>query len=442
MKYKFMMQNMTESIEHNPKKYLKWLILFFIIPLPWLIIKSLSLFGVFKFNYEQYALFSAILTGISIIAGAFLVTWAAESSQEYFPPNLVLALIAIINVIPEYVVDIYFTWVAGKNPEYTHYAISNMTGANRMLIGIVWPLILLTYIFAKMKKNPSLPNYIQMEKSNILEIFFLFISTVYCFILPLKQKLEIVDTIVLFSMFGFYIYLATKMGKREPELEGPPYYISTLPEFKKKLLIFFMFLYSALVFLASAEPFGESLLVLGSHIAAKLGVDPTLAKFLMVQWVAPIASESPEIIVVIIFALKLLATDSFSTVVSSKINQWTLLVGFIPLVYLISLIYHGNPASPMFLDSLQREEILLTAAQSFFALIILIDFKFTPLKAVLLFVPFIAQLIKPEIRMEVTYLYFILSFIMLLFLVRKNNVLNLKEAFIEVFGVIKGKNKE
>jgi len=438
------MSNENPIKEKDTKKYLNWIIIFFLIPLPWLTIKILSLFGVLKLDYEHYSVFYAILTAISIVAGAFLVTWAAESSQEYLPPNLVLAIIAVINVIPEYVVDIYFTWVAGNNPQYTHYAISNMTGANRMLIGIVWPLILLVYILSKIrsKNNSNLPNYIVMEKSNILELIVLFISTIYCFIIPFKQKLELFDTVILFSMFIFYIYLATKMGKREPELEGPPHYISTLPKLKKIILIISMFVYSALVFLSSAEPFGESLLVIGSNIAYKFGFDSELAKFLMVQWVAPIASESPEIIVVVIFAWKLLATDSFTTVVSSKINQWTLLVGFIPLVYSISLVYHGNSVSPMFLDNLQREEIFLTAAQSFFALIILLDFKFTFFKAVLIFIPFVAQLLIPSIRMEVAYSYFVLSFLALLFLIRRENILLLREAFTDLLSNIQSKTKD
>ncbi|MEN3015554.1 MAG: sodium:calcium antiporter [bacterium] len=421
------------------KKYLYWIIAMFIIPIPWIIIKVSSLLGIMKWNYEELALVSAFMTGISIIAGAFLVSWAAESTQQYLPPNLVLALIAIINVIPEYVVDIYFTWVAGKNPDYTHYAISNMTGANRMLVGIVWPLILFVYLLSRYRegKQNELPAYVQMEKNNVLEIVFLLISTLYCFTLPFKQKLEIIDTLVLFSIFAAYMYMATKMGKREPELEGPAHYISTLPEFKKKLLITVMFIFAAITFLSSAEPFGESLLIIGASIAEKIGFDPKLAKFLMVQWVAPIASESPEIIVVIIFAWKLMATDSFTTVVSSKINQWTLLVGFIPLIYLISLIYHGKEPSGMVLDELQRQEIFLTAAQSLFAMVILMDFRFTIFKAILLAIPFFAQLIKPDIRMEVSYVYLVMSLISLFGVINRQSLGLLKTSITELIQKIR-----
>jgi cation:H+ antiporter len=443
-----MLTNTEEQTEHklsqeSKRKYTNLLIMMFLVSLPWMIIKSLTLLGVFKWDYEHYALISAIMTGITIIACAFIVSWASEVLQEYLPPNFVLALLAIINVLPEYVVDIYFTYMAGIKEEYTHYAISNMTGANRMLIGLVWPLILIIYLIAKSKKSPSLPNYIQLDKTNILEITFLMISTLYCFILPFKGNLNLIDTLILFIIFGIYIYLATRMGKREPELEGPPLIISQLPEKLKKFMIFFMFSFAGLGFVLSAEPFGESLLVLGSKIATNFGFDPDTAKFLMVQWIAPIASESPEIIVVIIFAYKLLATDAFSTVVSSKINQWTLLVGFIPLVYFISLLINSKTGKPLILDELQKHEILLTAAQSLFALVIILDMKFKIIDAILLFILFTAQLIIPDIRLQVSIAYIVLSLILLLRLITSKQVRNtLKESFDYTLHQIKNSGKE
>jgi cation:H+ antiporter len=443
-----MLTNTEEQTEHklsqeSKRKYTNLLIMMFLVSLPWMIIKSLILVGLFKWDYEHYALISAITTGITIIACAFIVSWASEVLQEYLPPNFVLALLAIINVLPEYVVDIYFTYTAAIKEEYTHYAISNMTGANRMLIGLVWPLILIIYLIAKSKKSPSLPNYIQLDKTNILEITFLMISTLYCFILPFKGNLNLIDTLILFIIFGIYIYLATRMGKREPELEGPPLIISQLPEKLKKFMIFFMFSFSALGFLLSAEPFGESLLVLGSKIATNFGFDADTAKFLMVQWIAPIASESPEIIVVIIFAYKLLATDAFSTVVSSKINQWTLLVGFIPLVYFISLLINSKTGKPLILDELQKHEILLTAAQSLFALVMILDMKFKIIDAILLFTLFTAQLIIPDIRLQVSIAYIILSFILLPRLIISKQIRNtLKESFDYTLHQIKNSGKE
>ena len=81
---------------------------------------------------------AALLSGLAILGASFLLLWACDVAQMDIPQTLALAVVALIAVLPEYAVDMYFTWQAGKHPEsdYAHYAIANMTGANRLLIGV------------------------------------------------------------------------------------------------------------------------------------------------------------------------------------------------------------------------------------------------------------------------------------------------------------------
>jgi cation:H+ antiporter len=75
--------------------------------------------------------------------------------------------------------------------------------------------------------------------------------------------------------------------------------------------------------------------------------------------------------------------------VSSKINQWTLLVGTLPLVFAIaSGSLHGLPVDPA-----QRQEVLLTAAQTVFAVAILVNLSISLREAFALFGLFWAQFI-------------------------------------------------
>jgi cation:H+ antiporter len=115
-------------------------------------------------------------------------------------------------------------------------------------------------------------------------------------------------------------------------------------------------------------------------------------EFLLVQWLAPLASESPEFIVAILFALKANPAASLGTLISSKINQWTLLIGMLPVVYAVS----AGSISPMVMDDRQAEELLLTAAQSLFAVAILANLSFSIREALLLFVLFATQLFIPD----------------------------------------------
>ena len=44
------------------------------------------------------------------------------------PGPLAIALLAVIAVLPEYAVDLYFSYTAGHDPDYVQYAAANMTG--------------------------------------------------------------------------------------------------------------------------------------------------------------------------------------------------------------------------------------------------------------------------------------------------------------------------
>ena len=74
--------------------------------------------------------------------------------------------------------------------------------------------------------------------------------------------------------------------------------------------------------------------------------------------------------------------------VSSKINQWTLLVGTLPLVFVASGSLHGLPV-----ETAQREEVLLTAAQTVFAVALLVNLSISLREAFALFGLFWAQFI-------------------------------------------------
>ena len=317
---------------------------------------------------------NAISPGIAIFGAAFMLSWGAELAQFEIPQSLAIAFLALVAVLPEYAVDMYFAWEAGKNPEYIHYATANMTGANRLLIGVGWAAVVFAYFF-KTKKGE-----VKLEPANRIELFALSAATLYCFVIPLKHSLSWVDSVVLLSIFVWYMFQATRSHHAEPDIEGPIVGIAKWPRGKRLLVTLFFFVFSGYTIFLSAEPFAEGLLETGRT----WGIE----EFILVQWLAPLASESPEFIVAIIFALRAHAAASLGTLISSKVNQWTLLVGMLPLVYSLSAGHLG----PMVMDARQSEEIFLTAAQSLFALVIIANLRFSITEALMLFVLFATQL--------------------------------------------------
>jgi cation:H+ antiporter len=322
----------------------------------------------------------ALSSGAGIFGAAFLLSWASELAQLDMPQSLALAFLALVAVLPEYAVDMYFAWMAGKDPQYTAYATANMTGANRLLIGVGWAAVVFTYWF-KTRKNEF-----TLEPSHRIEIFYLSLATLYSFVLPFKKQLDWMDAVVLITIFVFYIRAASRAAHDEPELDGVPRMIAAWGAARRRTATMALFFLSGFTIFIAAEPFAESLLATGRSF----GVE----EFLLVQWLAPLASESPEFIVAILFALKANPGASLGTLLSSKVNQWTLLIGMLPLVYMLS----SGEITPMEMDERQREEIFLTAAQSLFAVAVLANLMFSIREGALLFGLFAAQIFIPDPR--------------------------------------------
>jgi len=350
----------------------------------------------------------SVIFGVAIFAAAFLLSWAAEAAQIDISESLAVAILALLAVLPEYAVDFVFTWKAAHDPEQAHYAIANMTGANRLLVGLGWPFVLFLYIIVKKKKA------IILEKSQRVEIFYLAMATLYSFTIPLKGHLSLIDTVILVTLFALYTRRAAQMETVEPELVGPTRIVASLADLPRRLATAFLFLFAGMVIFFVAEPFAESLIDMGEEFG--------INKFLLVQWLAPIASESPEFIIAATWASRGAAGSAMRALISSKVNQWTLLVGTIPLVYAISSTTFWNPFP---LDTFQQHELYLTSAQSLFGMAILVNLKLNRSEGVLLLVLFLSQLIVEQIRMEVAAIYMVLAVVFII-LHRKGLILTVR----------------
>jgi len=333
----------------------------------------------------------ATVFGLAILGAAFMLSWAAEVAQKDISQSLAVAILALIAVLPEYAVDLYFAWMAAKDPTYGHYATANMTGANRLLVGFGWPVIVL--IFAVRFRRKA----VTVEPGHRTEIAYLGLATLYSVLIPLKGRLDLIDTVVLLAIFSAYVRRVASAEVHEPDLIGPARWIGDMPPTYRRLAAAALFLFSGTMIFLSAEPFAESLVAAGKG----WGID----EFFLVQWLAPLASEAPEFIVAALWTWRGDAQAGLGALISSKVNQWTLLVGTIPLVYSISL----GAVGALSLDVVQEHELWLTTAQSFLAVVILANLRLSWYGAVTLFVLFASQLVFREIRMEVSAVYMVLA---------------------------------
>jgi len=330
---------------------------------------------------------AALAFGLAILGAAFLLSWAAEVAQKDIPQAMAVAILALIAVLPEYAVDMYFAWTAAKDPAFTHYALANMTGANRLLVGVGWPIIVVLFALRFRKVG------VKLEEGHRTEVLALGLASCYAIAIPIKGQLDLWDTLFLITIFSIYIYRVSKAEVHEPELIGPAKWLGEMPATPRRFVATLMFLFSGAVIFLSAEPFAEALVASGKS----WGID----EFLLVQWLAPLASEAPEFIVAIIWTWRGDALAGLGALVSSLVNQWSLLVGTLPLVYSFGL---GRPGALVF-DTRQSHEMWLTCSQAVLAVAILANLSLSWYGALTLFVLFVIQLVFQEIRMEISYVY-------------------------------------
>lgn len=331
---------------------------------------------------------AAAVFGAGVVGAAFLLAWGAEALQMDVSRGLALAVLALIAVLPEYAVDFTFASKAGSDPEkYAPLALANMTGGNRLLIGVGWPLVVMlaawriTSIARRRGYTGPVDTRVRLDRARSIEISFLAIATLYSLTLPLKSHLTLWDAALLVGLYVAYALRIARSPAEEPDLVGPAQLLGALPTARRRFALGVILGYAALVIVLSADPFAESLVATGEEFG--------INTFLLVQWLAPIASEAPELIVAALFAWRLNTNAGLGTLLSSKVNQWTLLVGTLPLVFVIA----GGAISGLPIDALQREELFLTAAQSAFAVAVLSNRSITVREAWLLFALFAAQFV-------------------------------------------------
>lgn len=325
---------------------------------------------------------AVLIAGLSILGAAFLLAWAAETAEKDVPQAFAIAVLAVLAVAPEYAVDALYAWEAGAgSTEAANLAVANMTGANRILIGLGWSGIALFSIYrAKRTHDPAiehrsgfLADVVTLDRDISIEIAFLLAATLYAFLIPLSGGIGPIDTLILVGLYVLYLLIIIRGDIEEPEAHvGVPAYFQQFPQKRRIILVLFGFVFSGAIIFTAVHPFAKGL--------EQVGLQYGIPQFFMIQWLAPLASESPELIVVAYLVNKARSTAGFNALISSKLNQWTLLIGTLAVVYSLS----AGEIGTLSFDSKQAAEIWITAAQSLFAISILTNFEISTREALAL----------------------------------------------------------
>ncbi len=304
------------------------------------------------------------------IAAALCFTAVVEAAQFFVSQGLAVAFIALLQVVPEFMVEAVIAWQAGRNGRID-LVFANASGSNRLLTGFGWPLIFLVTDFYHRRRHGRPLEAIVLRGEHAVEVLALFCASLWYLVLIWKGTLTLLDTAVLGGGFAFYLWTLNRLPSEDEEeideLIAPPRFLATAPRGpRRRFYILGIFAVSGTAMWAVADPFLGAM----KEVALAVGV----SQFAFVQWVAPFLTEFPEKVTAVYWSRTVkLAPMALLNMVSSTANQYTALVAMIPVAYALSV---GRPAAiPM--DPLHRVEIFLSFATTLYGVACLAKLRFT-----------------------------------------------------------------
>jgi len=329
-----------------------------------------------------------------VLSASLFIAWGTEVLGFFLSRGLAFALLALLQVLPEFAVEAGITFKAGFDPATgLNLVTANFTGANRLIVGLFVPMTFYVAAWRARRRGQSKLRFVQLPATSSLETVFLLVPTLIVLIIGLRGRLSPVESVLLFFTYLVYLGAVYRLPSEAGEEELPfvPRTIRTWSDTRQKLTILALFLIGGALLFLSIDPFIENT----KHLGTALGLNA----YFLFQWLAPFLSEFPEFITILYWSRTGRSPLGVTNAISSNINQLTLLIGMLPFAFAYGSWSAGRGTTwEIPFDPSQRVEIILTVMQMLFAALVLLDLRLDRWQAHTLMGLWILQLFDPIIH--------------------------------------------
>ena len=322
--------------------------------------------------------------GAAVVAAAFMLAWATEAAQVDIGHGIVIAIVAFVAILPEYVVELHYAF-SGQ----AEYVTANLTGASRLLLGFAVALPTVVGLLSGRWGVKRIGD-ISLASPHRLELAILALASLWTLRGLMRGHLSLLDSAVLVSLYVLYLFRVAAIGGDGPPPIGVAAQIAELPAGQRKRWVGGLMLYAASVILLTAVPFGDAVLGTG----ALVGISP----YLMLQWIVPVATEAPELVVAFVLLTHGRGGQSLAVLLAGAVSQYTLALGSVPLAYQV-----GAGAGPLPLPGRERIELLLTIGVALYAVASLVMLRLSRGDSAIMLMLFTAQFLLPAIFTRLTF---------------------------------------
>jgi cation:H+ antiporter len=316
--------------------------------------------------------------GAAVVAAAFMLAWACEAAQVDIAHGVVVAAVAFVAILPEYIVEVHFAFTG-----QAAYVTANLTGASRLLLGVCVALPAAVALLPR-RWRPEAIGPVALAPPQRVELAILSLASLWALRGVVTGRLTLLDSAVLIALYGLYLRRAAASSEGGPEPIGVAAQIAALPRAERRRWSAGLMLFAALVILLTAVPFGDAVLGTGAIV----GISP----YLLLQWIVPVATETPELVVASVLLTHGRGGQSAAVLLAGAVSQYTLALGTLPLAYLV-----GAGTGPLPLATQERIEVLLSIGVALYAVSALITLRLSRGDATIMLGLFAAQLLLPAL---------------------------------------------
>lgn len=329
-----------------------------------------------------------LVYGVAVVAAAFLLAWACEAAQVDVAHGVVVAAVAFVAILPEYVVEVHFAFTA-----QVAFVSANLTGASRLLLGCAIALPAAAALLPQRMRVQI--GRLELAPPHRIELAILALGSLWTMRAVFSGRLTLLDGVVLVGLYGLYLRRVGTAGGESPEPMGVAAALAALPRDRRRRWAAGLMGYAALVILLTAVPFGDAVLASG----AVIGISP----YLMLQWIVPLATETPELVVASVLLAHERGGQSIAVLLAGAVSQYTLALGTLPVAYAA-----GAGTGPLPVTGPERIELLLTLGVALYAVAALATLRLSRGDSSIMLALFAGQLILPA---SLTRLAFAIVFI-------------------------------
>jgi cation:H+ antiporter len=353
---------------------------------------------------------AAVGLGIGLVGASFLLAWAADAGEAVFSGGLVLAVIALLAVLPEFVIETRFAYA-----QETELVTANLTGATRLLLTGAVGLPLAVAYTAQRRSQVAVS--LELMASRRLELAILLVTSIFAIQIVVSGHLTLLDGVILVALYALYARRVQGTPEEEPAVLGVPAGLISLPPRQRRPVIAALTLVAGVVVVTIANPCADALLGTGTS----LGIDP----YFLIQSAVPLATEAPEFVIVAVLVANRRPAQGLAVFLASSLSQWTLAMGALPIAF-----FMGGGGTSMPLDAHQQLELGFTVALTLFAVAALVSLRPDRADALLMVGVLAIQLIYPTAFIQLASAFVLFVFALDLFVGRRRGVRSLFEALL------------